>query len=71
MAALTRNAFGAAFGGAFLAIFVCLVLGALGYAGSLLYAKRETIRPGLNSPISGLAGTDTGNMSASMLDNRA
>ena len=60
---------------------MCLVLGALGYAGSsagsVLYAKRATIRrgsehrPGLNSPISGLAGTDTGNMSASMLDNRA
>ena len=70
MAFLTRNAFGTAFGGAFLAIFVCLVLGALGYAGSVLYAKCATIRsglehrPGLNSPISGLAGTDTGNMSA-------
>lgn len=77
MASLTRNAFGTAFGGSFLAIFVCLVLGALGYAGSVLYAKRATIRrgsehrPGLNSPISGLAGADTGNMSASMLDNRA
>ena len=66
MAFLTRNAFGTAFGGSFLAIFVCLVLGALWYAGSVLYAKRATIRrgsehrPGLNSPISGLAaGTDT------------
>ena len=67
MASLTRNAFGTAFGGSFLVIFVCLVLGALGYAGSVLYyAKRATIRrgsehrPGLNSPISGLtAGTDT------------
>ena len=77
VAFLTRNAFGTAFGGSFLAIFVCLVLGALGYAGSVLYAKRAAIRrrlqrrPGLNSPISGLAGTGTGNMSASMLDNRA
>ena len=66
MASLTRNAFGTAFGGSSLAIFVCLVLGALGYTGSVLYAKRATIRrgsehrPGLNSPISGLAaGTDT------------
>ena len=44
MAFLTRNAFGTAFGGSFLAIFVCILLAALGYGGSVLSTKREAIR---------------------------
>jgi hypothetical protein len=69
---LTRNSFGTAFGGSFLALSVCVLFGALAYLGSVVITKREAIRrrledrrPGLNSrsPIEGGGG-----MTTSMLD---
>ena len=81
MSFLTRNAFGTSFGGAFLAIFVCLLIAALAYSGAILFNKREAIRrrldrrPGLNSrsPIGGAmsAGAGSSSMTASMLDQAA
>ena len=73
VAFLTRNAFGTAFGGSFLALFVCVLLAALGYSGSVIFTKREAIRrrldrrPGLNarSPMG------ASSMTTSILDNAA